>query len=350
MAGQSTRALQHSLQLLRRKVSTWGSGGTVGPHRFSVVNLGLTERCDFHCRFCHRWKKEGIAALDLDHYRGLIDQLSDFMVPPAKLRLAGGEVLLLPELPELVCHASRKGWAVEICTNGWYLDKAMARRLGDCGVALVAVSLDSLDPRVHDELRGKPGATERVLQALEAMGREAPQVHLTLMTLILKQNLFHLVPLVRWADAHPHLDGVFFQVLYSNLGDDWRLRHTNEEVRDLLPQPGETSRVLAELAALKQAGSAIENEPAQLRTFALYYEEPFRLQRRGPCPLAEDTCVIDEYGMLRFCPYSEQVAGEVFATPLAELLDSNAAREQKERMQRCTGTCYSVLNCLFKEE
>ena len=42
-----------------------------------------------------------------------------------------------------------------LTTNGYYLDKSMAKKLADYKVSRVSVSIDSMDEKIHDEIRGR---------------------------------------------------------------------------------------------------------------------------------------------------------------------------------------------------
>ena len=42
-----------------------------------------------------------------------------------------------------------------LTTNGFYLDKPMAEKLAEYKVSRVSVSIDSMDEKVHDEIRGR---------------------------------------------------------------------------------------------------------------------------------------------------------------------------------------------------
>ena len=42
-----------------------------------------------------------------------------------------------------------------LTTNGYYLDEAMAKKLADHKVSRVSVSIDSMDEKIHDEIRGR---------------------------------------------------------------------------------------------------------------------------------------------------------------------------------------------------
>ena len=54
-----------------------------------------------------------------------------------------------------------------LTTNGFYLDKAMAKKLADYKVSRVSVSIDSMDEKIHDEMRGRKDSWRRALETLK---------------------------------------------------------------------------------------------------------------------------------------------------------------------------------------
>lgn len=84
--------------------------------------------------------------------------------------------MLYSGLYEVARHATERGLAVVLGTNGTLLDGAAVRRLGECGVKGVGISLDSCAPAVHDAFRGVEGPWEGAVQALAlGEGREVAQ-------------------------------------------------------------------------------------------------------------------------------------------------------------------------------
>ena len=53
-----------------------------------------------------------------------------------------------------------------LTTNGFYLDKDMAQKLAKYKVSRVSVSIDSMDEKVHDEIRGRKESLKRAIDAL----------------------------------------------------------------------------------------------------------------------------------------------------------------------------------------
>jgi MoaA/NifB/PqqE/SkfB family radical SAM enzyme len=54
-----------------------------------------------------------------------------------------------------------------LTTNGYYLDEKMAKRLAEYKVSRVSVSIDSMDEKIHDEIRGRKESWRRAIEALE---------------------------------------------------------------------------------------------------------------------------------------------------------------------------------------
>ena len=54
-----------------------------------------------------------------------------------------------------------------LTTNGYYLDEAMAKKLAEYKVSRVSVSIDSMDEKIHDEIRGRKDSWRRAMEGLK---------------------------------------------------------------------------------------------------------------------------------------------------------------------------------------
>ena len=129
--------------------------------------------------------------------------------------LAGGEPLLRDDLPEIVRLLARFHLPF-VTTNGYLASPRLARELFGAGLWGVSVSLDYADAQRHDRRRGKKGAFDRAVRALEtfsAAPRKAWQ-RVNLMCVLMEDNLDQIEPLIQLAAEHR----AFFMVqLYSEL-------------------------------------------------------------------------------------------------------------------------------------
>ena len=82
--------------------------------------------------------------------------------------LQGGELLLQPDKLFQVLEAIKpERFYLYLTTNGYYLDKKMAKKLADYKVSRVSVSIDSMDEKIHDEIRGRKDSWRRAIEALK---------------------------------------------------------------------------------------------------------------------------------------------------------------------------------------
>ena len=78
------------------------------------------------------------------------------------------ELLLQPDKLFKVLEAIKpERFYLYLTTNGYYLDKEMAEKLADANVSRVSVSIDSMDEKIHDEIRGRKDSWRRAMEALK---------------------------------------------------------------------------------------------------------------------------------------------------------------------------------------
>jgi len=82
--------------------------------------------------------------------------------------LQGGELLLQPKkLFEVLEAIKPERFYMYLTTNGYYLDEPMAKKLAEYKVSRVSVSIDSMDEKIHDEIRGRKESWKRAIAGLE---------------------------------------------------------------------------------------------------------------------------------------------------------------------------------------
>jgi len=79
-----------------------------------------------------------------------------------------GEPLLYPDLLSVIEHGQRLDIAQVMMTNGYYLTSSKANELKNAGITNICVSLDSIDPVIHDRNRGVPGAFYKAVNAIQS--------------------------------------------------------------------------------------------------------------------------------------------------------------------------------------
>lgn len=138
------------------------------------LHLNLTRRCNLRCRMCIQNRQDGGGRRGLSWYDpsrelplatwiDLLDQAKTFL---PRLYITGGEPLLYPHFRELLVAAKKRGFMVNLQTNGIRLAE-VADLLVDLDVEWINISLDG-PQEAHDRIRG-PSAFRRTVEGIEAL-------------------------------------------------------------------------------------------------------------------------------------------------------------------------------------
>jgi radical SAM protein with 4Fe4S-binding SPASM domain len=144
--------------------------GLLAPQRFIsplLVVWNITNACNLSCRHCYQdaARRRGSEELNRAEKIAVIDQLSENLVP--LVAIAGGEPLVDPDLWSVLGRAQKKQVYATLATNGTLLTSKNCERLASLGVKYVEVSLDSVDPSIHDDFRQMKGAWARSVEGIK---------------------------------------------------------------------------------------------------------------------------------------------------------------------------------------
>ncbi len=147
-----------------------------------LVALNLTKRCNLSCEHCYLdaeiLKNGSTDELSTREVKKAIDEIAS-VGPECMIVLTGGEPLLRPDIEELARHASDLGLMVVVGSNGLTLTRKRVKSLQAAGVAGIGLSVDSLNPDIHDNFRGRKGAWLKTMIAIDNCKAEglAFQIH-----------------------------------------------------------------------------------------------------------------------------------------------------------------------------
>ena len=133
------------------------------------IDLNLNNACNLRCKYCFTNSpkgdhvKEFLSPKIIGNLADQADELGYF-----EFDLQGGELLLRPDLLFETLEAIKpERFYLYLTTNGFYLDEKMAKKLADYQVSRVSVSIDSMDEKTHDEIRGRKDSWKKAIEALE---------------------------------------------------------------------------------------------------------------------------------------------------------------------------------------
>jgi len=143
--------------------------------RPAKLSLILTRRCNLRCEMCQQnrhspthkdelpWYDSSLD-MPLSAWINVMDQVTNYL---PWLSITGGEPLLYPDFKEVVVAAKRRGFAIDLTTNGTMLEK-YADFVVEQGIEWLFVSVDGPD-FIHEQVRGVQGAFNRTMAGIKAV-------------------------------------------------------------------------------------------------------------------------------------------------------------------------------------
>jgi len=135
------------------------------------LRISITQRCNNRCVYCHREGElqranRSAELLSVDEILRIAKVSVSLGI--ARIKLTGGEPLMRQDLPEIVAGiAALSGLRdLSLTTNGLLLGGGMAKKLRDCGLRRVNISLPTLNPETYHKLTG--GKLEDALVGVKA--------------------------------------------------------------------------------------------------------------------------------------------------------------------------------------
>jgi radical SAM protein with 4Fe4S-binding SPASM domain len=175
----------------------------------------ITRGCNFRCRHCAQGGgPRRPNELSGDEALALCDDLIAWGV--GSVCLMGGEPLVRPDWHRIARRLRDAAVPVGIVTNGWLLDDARLERVASLGVCQVCLSLDGATAAVHDDIRRRPGAFDRVLAALDRLAA-AGVPDRKVITAVSRRNLAQLPAMLDL--LLERADGFSWSVLVASVHD-----------------------------------------------------------------------------------------------------------------------------------
>ncbi len=272
----------------------------VVPYRPLYVKIKLTWRCNLRCAMCTVWRQSSPDRLTLPLIQSLADELAS--LGTQKIHLSGGEVLLRPDVTEVIRAFAERGMRVNLTTNGTLLTPEMADRLVDSGINNVSISVDGATPSVHDALRGR-GNWKRTMRGIHNLRRAARhakhKLHIRINVVITRRNYRDLtrLPEVVHNVGADRLTLIPVDDATGRLRlNKRRIREYNEEIAPFLAEKALLWGMIARVEEAYPFGR--EKADLELAKAGLYAG---RLYQAQPCYMPWLHALIDPTGVVYPC-------------------------------------------------
>jgi len=135
------------------------------------IYLTLTDNCNLECKYCYAIERNKKENSTLEEWIEYVSALLKFADKPV-FTFTGGEPLLVPYVFELASFIKSKGCKTILLTNGTMINSMEIANKIKYHFDLVKISLDSLDKKINDYLRGNEiqEKAETAFQLLSSSG------------------------------------------------------------------------------------------------------------------------------------------------------------------------------------
>ena len=152
-----------------------------------------TLRCNLSCRHCGSDCKQISAVKDMpkEDFARVLDSVAAATDPhKVMINITGGEPLCRPDLEECGKMIYEKEFPWGMVTNGFALTPQRYRRLLQCGLRAMTISLDGIG-ETHDWMRGRNGSFEKAAAAIK-MVIDSGEIAFDVVTCVNKRNFGQL--------------------------------------------------------------------------------------------------------------------------------------------------------------
>lgn len=152
-----------------------------------------TLRCNLSCRHCGSDCKQISAVKDMpkEDFARVLDSVAAATDPhKVMINITGGEPLCRPDLEECGKMIYEKEFSWGMVTNGLALTPQRYRRLLQCGLRAMTISLDGIG-ETHDWMRGRNGSFEKAAAAIK-MVIDSGEIAFDVVTCVNKRNFCQL--------------------------------------------------------------------------------------------------------------------------------------------------------------
>ncbi len=323
------------------------------------ADIGILESCNLKCQMCKMYEINPLAAeelIPLERWEMFFEDLKKIAPPGFIFNLPGGEPLTHPHIFQIIKIASLKGLRPLLSTNGYLLTKDVAKKLIESGLFAATISVDSMIPQLHDNIRGVKNTFERLNAGMRYMDfyskvYRGEKFNTGIQGVIQKSNLKTIPDLVIWAEKNPLIDRINLNLLMqpnnTTPSEDWY----KEGFSHLWPDdPDKVDEVIDKLISLKKTGKAqkLLNKIEQLESYKIYFNDPKKTPKLVKCDYDKSICT-NSSGDIHLCYYYPKI-GNIKSGRLLEAWESDEASEIRDKIGKCKITsCWFRLNCLYSK-
>ncbi len=313
--------------------ATPGNGSSSDGFQPSLVSWNLTRLCNLRCPHCYLSAgKKTEDELTTEECLGLVGEMR--ALGTEMVILTGGEPLLRKDIYDLATASAESGMWVVMGTNGVLLDDRVARKMVECGVKGVGISIDSIDPAKHDAFRGGPDSWKHSVRALEVA--KANGLEVLVQTTVMDMNRDEIPRLIEFAKERGAWSFNLYFLVQTGRGqrmNDLSAEDTESLLSDLVDAQDDYRPMLVRSKCAPQFKR-------------IAYDAGRRGLESGGCMAGTEYCRITPGGDVTPCPYMTLTAGNVREQSFTDIWRTSPVLLTLRDPERLGGRCGA---CEYKE-
>lgn len=296
------------------------------------VRVELTYRCNLKCLHCYcnyPQKNSFQKELTTKEWKKIIDKLYDKGY--INITFTGGEPLLRDDFLTLYKYAKRKGFLITVFTNATLLNSKILSCFSKYLPFAVEVTINGATKETYESISCVKGSFEKAQQAIEKLKKE--NIPVILKANCLKQNKDEIIKIKNYAKkvlgrSKKGWNFKYDSMIYPRLNGDCT--------------PCQYRLSFEELLSLRQEDADIWND---YRETVKDLPEKMRYDRQCMyhCNSWQSNVLINPYGRLKFCEFSEKFSSDLREVSLEEAQKKFDAVE-KEKFK----TNSKCINCKLR--
>jgi MoaA/NifB/PqqE/SkfB family radical SAM enzyme len=299
------------------------------PNRPYHVQWMVTRKCNYHCKGCEVWREQDAKELSTEEIKRGLDILKELGV--IEIVISGGNPLLREDIDEIIEYASRFFITTVYDNGSMSAQKIDALRNAD----FVAISIDSLDQRTNDHIKGVNGAWKKAMQAVEKLNSEGVSVSVT--PTISQLNLYEITDFSKYFLQK----GIpLWYCLYSydssyDVSPLFKIGKKNDEF--LITDKKAMVKLCSSLIEMKAKNSNILMTTKILEAVKNLY---LKDKRTWKCRALQNFFIVDHLGRVAGCHLHKPIAS-IFDLPRVwNSKEFNVLRKIYSECTECTYLCY----------
>ena len=240
--------------------------GILGKNSPIYVQYAVTKKCNLDCGMCgsntSRKEEEDLNLHEIEKLAVTLDKLNIGII-----LLTGGEPFIRDDISEIISIFSKKGFTVRLQTNGILASEDKIKSAYQAGMREITISLNSLDPQIHDAISGRKGSWNDVINAIARFSQVLPlkDSMLGMNIVVSRQNIWELPNLIKFATRI----GFYASLIPIHLSDannnKFIIRKDAPELAFRDDNHDEIDQIYAKIIAMKKQGYNIYNSYRYLK-------------------------------------------------------------------------------------